>query len=366
MKKQENNAVRLPDLSPLLPWYRENARDLPWRHTKDPYRIWVSEIMLQQTRVEAVIPYYHRFLAALPDMAALAAAPEAQLLKLWEGLGYYSRVRNMQKAAKTIMTEHGGVFPHTYEEIRALCGIGDYTAGAIGSFAFGLAVPAVDGNVLRVAARLAAYGEDVLSPAAKRALTSAVAAVQPAANAADFNQAMIELGATVCLPNGAPKCDACPLQDRCEAHKQGLEKELPVRRAAAPRRIEEKTVVILREGDRIALRRRPDTGLLAGLFEPPCLAGKLPAGEMRVRLAAWGIEPLYLTPLEESKHIFTHIEWHMVGFEVILPEGALQATANIPSNGVENPFAELFLAPREEIDEKYAVPTAYRAYRPYM
>ncbi len=366
MKKEEKCLLRLPDLSPLLPWYRANARDLPWRRTKDPYHIWVSEIMLQQTRVEAVIPYYHRFLAALPDVAALATAPEAQLLKLWEGLGYYSRVRNMQKAARAVMAEHGGVFPHTYDEIRALCGVGDYTAGAIGSFAFDLAVPAVDGNVLRVAARLAACDGDILATKTKRALTAAVAAAQPAAHAADFNQAMIELGATVCLPNGAPKCEECPLRDRCEAHKRGLECTLPVRRAAAPRRIEEKTVVILRAGDRVALRRRPDTGLLAGLFEPLCLSGKRTLAQLRERLAAVGITPLYLSPLEESKHIFTHIEWHMVGFEVILPAEIDPSVLDIPHDGVKNPVNDFFYAPREEIDERYAVPTAYRAYRPYM
>ena len=301
MKKEEKNTVCLPDCEPLLAWYRANARDLPWRHTRDPYRIWVSEIMLQQTRVEAVIPYYHRFLSALPDVAALAAAPEEQLLKLWEGLGYYSRVRNMQKAAKSIMAQHGGVFPQEYEQILSLCGVGEYTAGAIGSFAFDLAVPAVDGNVLRVAARLGACGEDILAPATKRKLTAAVAAVQPSAHAAEFNQAMIELGATVCLPNGVPKCDICPLREGCAAYAEGLVDVLPVRRAAAPRRKEEKTVVILRAGDRVALRRRPANGLLAGLFEPLCLAGKLTPEQMRAHLTAAGITPLYLSPLEESK-----------------------------------------------------------------
>jgi adenine-specific DNA glycosylase len=177
---------------------------------------------------------------------------------------------------------------------------------------------------------------------------------------------MIELGATVCLPNGVPKCDLCPLRDRCEAHRCGLETALPVRRAAAPRKIQEKTVNILRAGDRVALRRRPDTGLLAGLFEPPCLAGKLSAQEMQARLAAWGIAPLYLTPLEESKHVFTHVEWHMVGFEVILPTEFDLSALQIPQNGAENCDSPLFFAPREEIDEKYALPTAYRAYRPYM
>ncbi len=366
MKKEENRAMRLPDCTPILAWYRTHARELPWRNTKDPYRIWVSEIMLQQTRVEAVIPYYHRFLAALPDVAALADASEEQLLKLWEGLGYYSRVRNMQKAAKTVMSQYGGVFPQKYEDILSLCGVGEYTAGAIGSFAFDLPVPAVDGNVLRVAARLSACGEDILAPATKRMLTAAVAAVQPVEHAADFNQAMIELGATVCLPNGVPKCEACPLREGCGAYAKGLVDVLPVRRVAAPRRQEQKTVVILRVGERVALRRRPAKGLLAGLFEPLCLPGKLTPEQMQQHLFAAGITPLYLSPLEESRHIFTHIEWHMVGYEVILPSKIDPAVLEVPqtdSKAIAEPF---FFAPREEIDEKYAVPTAFRAYRPYM
>ena len=359
----EQNKIKLPNMQPLLSWYEQSKRDLPWRHTRDPYRIWVSEIMLQQTRVEAVIPYYERFLSRLPSVAALAACPEEELMKLWEGLGYYSRVRNMQKAAKSIVVDHGGVFPHTHEKIRALCGIGDYTAGAIGSFAFDLPVPAVDGNVLRVVARLCAYGEDVLSPVAKKTVTAAVAEAMPQDRAADFNQALIELGAIVCLPNGAPKCVECPLAECCRAHAQGVETQLPVRKKAAPRKITPKTVLILRDGERVALCRRPDTGLLAGLFEPPTLEGHLDEAAVRTLLAANGIEPLYLTPLENAKHIFTHLEWHMVGFEIVLREEDVPKIGNIPADGVKN---GVFFAPREEIDEKYAIPGAYRAYRPYM
>ena len=258
----------LPDMTPLLSWYDENARRLPWRETRDPYRIWISEIMLQQTRVEAVKRYYERFLARLPDVAALAACSEAELFKLWEGLGYYSRARNLQRAAKSIMSLHGGEFPRDFEEIRALSGVGDYTAGAIASFAFDLPYPAVDGNVLRVSARVLGYGEDILSPKAKKELTAAVWEAQPKNDAACFNQAMIELGAVVCLPNGVPKCDACPLADRCVAHREGREGELPVRKKPNARKVQHRTVLILREGDRVALRRRPATGLLAGLFEP--------------------------------------------------------------------------------------------------
>ena len=347
--------VTLPNLSPLVPWYRQNKRDLPWRNTRDPYRIWVSEIMLQQTRVEAVLPYYARFLAALPTVRDLAAVPEAQLLKLWEGLGYYSRARHMQAAAKTVMAAYGGVFPATFEGIRALPGVGDYTAGAIASFAFDLPYPAVDGNVLRVAARLAAYKNDVLSPAAKKELTAAVAAAQPEKEAADFNQALIELGALVCLPGAAAKCDICPLAAVCRAHAAGLVAQLPVRKKPAPRKKEPRTVLILRIEDTVALRRRPDAGLLAGLFEPFCLPGRLSEEAVRAALADLGVTPERLTPLGEAKHVFTHLEWHMTGYEVLLTPAD---TACLPS--------DLLFVPRDELDRAYPLPSAYAAYRAYM
>ena len=351
--------MKLPPLSAILPWYRANRRDLPWRNTADPYRIWLSEIMLQQTRVEAVRGYYTRFLEALPDVAALAAVSDERLLKLWEGLGYYSRARNLKKAANVIMSAHGGVFPRDYQAVLALPGIGEYTAGAICSFAFGLPYPAVDGNVLRVAARLLDFDGDILDTKNKRLLTAAVAAAQPADEAGDFNQAMIELGAVVCLPNGAPKCGECPLADCCAARAAGRESHLPVRRKPAPRKKEARTVLILRVGDRVAIRKRPETGLLSGLFEPFCLTGIKTLDELRDWLAARGITPLYLTPLEPSRHIFTHIEWEMQGFEAILaPEGAEALCAALCDG--------LFLAPREEIDRAFAIPSAYRAYRPYM
>ncbi|MBR2463868.1 MAG: A/G-specific adenine glycosylase [Clostridia bacterium] len=347
--------LKLPDLTPLISWYEKNARDLPWRHTRDPYRIWVSEIMLQQTRVEAVLPYYARFLDTLPSISALAAAPEPQLLKLWEGLGYYSRVRNMQKAARTVMEQYGGEFPTTFGDIRALCGIGDYTAGAIASFAFDLPYPAVDGNVLRVTARLLCYENDVLSPAAKKELTAAVAKEAKKHPPATLNQALMELGATVCLPNGAPRCEKCPLFDACAARKNGKETALPIRKKPAARKTEARTVLILRVGDRVALCRRPNEGLLSGLYEPYCLSGHRSPEEVISALADLGISPLRITPLEASKHIFTHLEWHMTGFEILLDE---ENASRLPQ--------ELFLAPREEIDTVYALPSAYRAYRPYM
>lgn len=346
--------LKLPPLDALLPWYEKNKRDLPWRHTKDPYRIWVSEIMLQQTRVEAVLPYYRRFLDTLPTVSDLAAAPETLLLKLWEGLGYYSRVRNMQKAANAIIKEHGGVFPDTYEEIRALCGIGDYTAGAIASFAFDLPYPAVDGNVLRVAARLCAFEENILSPAAKKELTAAVADAQRDHPPAAFNQAIMELGATVCLPNGAPKCDICPLAAHCRARRESKTDTLPVRQKPSKRKIQPKTVLVLRQNNTVLLRRRAPNGLLAGLFEPLTLDGQKSTEEIALLLHEWGLRTRRISPIGDAKHIFTHLEWHMTGYEILL-------------DGDENPpLDDCFFAPSAELDTLYAIPSAYRAYRPYM
>ncbi len=346
--------LKLPPLDALLPWYEKNKRDLPWRHTKDPYAIWVSEIMLQQTRVEAVLPYYRRFLDTLPTVADLASAPETLLLKLWEGLGYYSRVRNMQKAAKAIMEAHGGVFPDTYEEIRALCGIGDYTAGAVASFAFDLPYPAVDGNVLRVAARLCAFEKNILSPAAKKELTAAVANAQQGYPPAAFNQAIMELGATVCLPNGVPKCDICPLTAHCRARIENKTNALPVREKPIKRKIQPKTVLVLRQNDTVLLRRREPNGLLAGLFEPLTLDGQKSTEEIALLLHEWGFVPRRITPLGDAKHVFTHLEWHMTGYEILL-------------DGSENPPLEnYFFAASADLDTLYAIPSAYRAYRPYM
>ena len=289
---------------PLLLWYRENARVLPWRSHPTPYRVWVSEIMLQQTRVAAVLDYYRRFLEALPTVADLAAVPEDALMKLWQGLGYYSRARNLQRAARQIMEEHGGIFPSTYEEIRALSGVGDYTAGAISSIAFGLPVPAVDGNVLRVAARVTGDEGDIAAPATKKRVTAALAEIIPLDAPGYFNQAMMELGATVCLPNGAPLCDLCPARAFCTARLTGRTGQLPVKAAKKARRVEERTVFLIFHENRVALRRRPGRGLLAGLWEYPNELS--PAGDA---LARWGIAPASLRSAGTGKHIFTHIEW---------------------------------------------------------
>jgi A/G-specific adenine glycosylase len=306
-------------VEPLLDWYRANRRDLPWRTDPTPYRVWVSEIMLQQTRVEAVKPYYARFLAALPTLQALADAPEEVYLKLWEGLGYYSRVRNMHKTADLLCRERGGEFPSDPAELRRLPGIGDYTAGAIASIAFGVPAPAVDGNVLRVAARLSASYEDVSLPATKRAFTEQLAAIYPSVDAGDFTQALIELGATVCVPNGEARCAACPVREQCEANRLGVVDDLPVRGPKAKRRIEPRTVLLLREDGtppRYALRKRPPTGLLAGLWEFPHLEGHRTADEVLGAVRAMGLEPLRIRPLSPAKHIFSHVEWHMNAYEL--------------------------------------------------
>ncbi len=339
----------------LLLWYACSKRDLPWRRTRDPYSIWISEIMLQQTRVEAVKPYYERFLNTCPDVAALAALPEEQLLKLWEGLGYYSRARNLQKAARTVMSEHGGKLPRTYEELRRLAGIGDYTAGAIASIAYDLPVPAVDGNVLRVLSRFVGSYDDISLPQTKNKLREALIPVIPAP-AGDFNQALIELGATVCVPNGAPKCEECPLRSGCVAAREELTSVLPIKAPKKPRRVEERTVLLIRDGDRTALHKRGAKGLLAGLFELPNTEGHLEEREVLAHIRSLGFEPLRVERLEDAKHIFTHIEWHMIAYSVrITPEfDGWHASSG------------MLLVPNEELHRAYAIPSAFSAYTKYL
>ena len=339
----------------LLAWYDTCRRDLPWRHTLDPYRIWISEIMLQQTRVEAVKPYYERFLKACPTVRDLADIPEEQLLKLWEGLGYYSRARNLQKAARIVAEQYNGQMPASYEALRALPGIGDYTAGAIASIAFGVRVPAVDGNVLRVLARFGAVREPITDPKTKAAFREALLPLIPE-RAGDFNQALIELGATVCGPNGEAQCHACPLRTACMAYAQELTHVLPVRAAKRPRRIEERTVLIIRDENRTALCKRPDRGLLAGLYELPNLPGHADEQGLVQALRDMGFEPLRLERVEDSKHIFTHIEWHMIAYTVrIAPE--FDGTCGLPG---------LSLIDNEDLHAHYAIPSAFAAYMKYL
>jgi len=327
---------------PLLRWYGEHARDLPWRREPTPYRVWVSEIMLQQTRVAAVLDYYKRFLEAAPTVADLAALPEDQLMKLWQGLGYYSRARNLQKAARQIMEEFGGAFPSTYEEIRSLSGVGDYTAGAISSIAFGLPVPAVDGNVLRVTARICGDNSDISAPATKKKVTAALARIIPLDAPGNFNQAMMELGATVCLPNGAPLCGQCPAASFCRAHLEERTAELPVKAPKKERRVEARTVYLLFHGDCVALRRRPGKGLLAGLWEYPNeLSGTDP-------FLDWELAPRTCERGGTGKHIFSHIEWHMTAVVCELD------SPDLPAGWV--------WADRIALRDTYAVPNAFQSF----
>ena len=339
---------------PLVEWYRKQKRDLPWREDINAYKVWVSEIMLQQTRVEAVKPYYARFLNAFPTIRDLAEAEEDLLLKMWEGLGYYNRVRNMQKAAQQVMVDYHGEFPSTYEEIRSLTGIGNYTAGAISSFAFGIPKPAVDGNVLRVISRLTASYKDIMKASVRERVEEELEELIPADGASDFNQGLIELGAIVCMPNGAPKCSECPLAHLCKAHERGIELELPVKRKAKERRIEKKTVFIFQDGDHVAIKKRPAKGLLAGLYELPNVEGHLTEDEAIQYSKQIGLSPLRIHKLEEGKHIFSHVEWQMIGYRIRVDELEKSCTEKM-----------LFIHP-EEIQAEYPIPAAFETYVRYV
>lgn len=315
---------KLPQQLPerLLEWYAAGHRDLPWRRDREPYHVWLSEVMLQQTRVEAVKGYYRRFLAELPDIPALAACPPDRLAKLWEGLGYYSRMRNLQKAAQVIVSAHGGVFPREYDAIRALPGVGDYTAGAIASICFGLPEPAVDGNVLRVLSRVTDDAAPVTDAAVKREYAARLREIYPAGRCGDFTQSLMELGATVCGPNSQPQCALCPLASLCLARANGTALLRPVKAPKKEKRTEEKTVFILRCGTRIAVRRRPEQGLLAGLWELPNVDGKCSAQQALVQAERWGVHPRELCRSSEKTHIFTHIRWELRGFYIECAEAA--------------------------------------------
>lgn len=300
----------------LVEWYPEHARDLPWRKDKEPYHVWLSEIMLQQTRVEAVKAYYKRFLEELPTIEALANVEEDRLLKLWEGLGYYNRAKNLKKAAVTIMEQRNGEFPRTYEEILSLSGIGEYTAGAISSICYELPVPAVDGNVLRVCSRVMEDDENIDKPAGKKKFRDELKKVYPIGKCGIFTQSLMELGATVCLPNGMPKCEECPLRDICLANQHGTWQNYPVREPKKKRKIEEKTVFLFRCGDRIAIRKRTENGLLSGMWEFPNLTVEKPMNEQQAADAAgeFEVNPKQIHMNYSYTHIFSHVEWRMTAY----------------------------------------------------
>ncbi len=339
---------------PLLEWYDKNKRTLPWRDKNNAYYTWVSEIMLQQTRVEAVKPYFRRFIQELPDVASLAAAPEERIVKLWEGLGYYSRVRNMQKAAIQVMEEYNGKIPEDFETLLSLKGIGRYTAGAISSIAYGHKVPAVDGNVLRVYSRLTESREDIMKQSVRKSVEDQLKEIMPEDRPGDFNQAMMEIGAVVCVPNGKAKCEECPLGGFCLARTHGTVEELPVKAPKKARKVENRTVLVIQDGAATAIRRRPPEGLLAGLYEIPNVEGHLTQKEALTQLKNIGLEPLRIEPLPDAKHIFSHIEWRMRAYRV--------AVASLE----EARHQDFLFVDKKESDRKYAIPSAFSAYTKYM
>lgn len=336
---------------PLISWFEQNARDLPWRKEPSPYQVWVSEIMLQQTRVEAVKPYYQRWMKTFPTIEALAQAEDDVLMKLWEGLGYYRRARNLKAAAQKLCREYEGALPRSYEKLKALPGIGEYTAGAVASLAFGIPVPAVDGNAMRVVSRLLGSYEDVSLEKTKKRFAGLLEETMDKEKPGAFNQGLFEVGAMVCIPRGRPRCEDCPLASLCAAKKKGLWDELPVKPSKKPRRIEEKTVLVISNGREVALHKRPDQGLLASLYEFPNWEGQmmmetpgeaeemlgLPPGRVR---AVW--------PLGEAKHVFSHVEWHMVGYRI-------EVRDKLPETWICADFRDL--------EEKYPIPSAFLAYK---
>ena len=346
----------MENISPaLLEWFYKNRRSLPFREDPTPYHVWLSEVMLQQTRVSAVLPYYYRFLEALPDIPALAACEEEKLHKLWEGLGYYSRVRNLQKAAKLVCAQYGGQLPADYAALRALPGIGEYTAGAIASISFGLPVPAVDGNVLRVFSRLYNDPGVITEPAVKKAFTARVMEHQPPEKAGDYNQALMELGALVCVPNGAPLCGQCPLAALCLARAAGTTAQLPQKAKPKPRKLVPVTLALVESPAGFLVQQRPEKGLLAGLWQPVLWENEsLSAEETLARLQAMGLDLRGTRPeaLPAAKHIFSHIEWHMGGIALQVPAQAAPAGC--------------VWASREALKTTYTLPGAFKAYRKRM
>ena len=369
-------------VEPLQNWFASNARVLPWRETPTAYKVWVSEIMLQQTRVEAVKPYFDRFIHELSDVKALAECPEDKLLKLWEGLGYYNRVRNMKIAAQQVMEEYGGVIPSDYEELRKLKGIGNYTAGAIASIAYGKAVPAVDGNVLRVITRVTADDSDIMKESTRKSIEQRLFDIMNSVQdkktgviPSIFNQALMELGATVCVPNGAPHCDKCPWNGLCEAKRQNRIDEIPVKTKAKQRKIEKKTVLIIKDGEQLALHKRPEKGLLAGLYELPNISEHQSEENILAYIRKQGYEPVRIQPLCDAKHIFSHVEWHMKGYVVFVASRELKREEDVADilqaktveeDRTQCDMQDWIFVDVEETKKNYAIPSAFSKYAEYL
>lgn len=350
MPEPNQDAWRLPPNLPdiLLAWYAENARPLPWRQNCLPYQVWLSEIMLQQTRAEVVRGYFSRFLREVPTLEALAGLDEGKLLKLWEGLGYYSRARNLQKTARLIVDEHGGQFPQTYAQLLKLPGIGPYTAGAITSICFNQPQPAVDGNVLRIIARIAGITDYIDSPAMQKRITAALAQLYPKERSGAFSQSLMELGATICLPHGMPKCRICPVAAYCRARELQAVARIPRKQDKKSKRIESITVLVLACQEKLAIRRRQGQGLLAGLWEFPNINKELSEQQAFDLAEQWGAAPTAMTKFARHKHIFTHIKWEMGCYYL---DCAVQPSA-------------FTWADQEALRHTYALPTAFKMLLP--
>ena len=344
---------------PMLAWFEANKRSLEWRTDPLPYYVWVSEIMLQQTRVSAVRPYFRRFVRELPDAASLARCGEERLLKLWEGLGYYSRARNLQKAARVIVERYDGILPSDPALLRSLPGIGSYTAGAVASIAYGVPEPAVDGNVLRVLSRVTGSAACIDDPKVKRLYEERLRGFlkgDPAVPPGQFNQALMEIGALVCLPNGVPECGKCPLRAQCAALREGQTGSIPVRREKKARRVEERTVVLVRDAANTLIRKRPAKGLLAGLWEFPNFPGHLSEKEVLDEAYRIALKPLRILPLPDAKHIFTHVEWRMKGYQLLVED---MCDRDPETDGC------LAVSP-DSINAQYPIPAAFAKYAEYL
>lgn len=343
---------------PLMEWYQKEKRDLPWREEPQAYSIWISEIMLQQTRVEAVKGYYRRFLHAFPTIEDLANAKEEELLKAWEGLGYYNRVRNMQKAAQKVLAEYGGNLPASYEKLLSLPGIGSYTAGAVASIAYNIQVPAVDGNVLRVIMRILENGADITKASVKKQVEQMLLQSMDKEQPGVYNQALMELGAIVCVPNQAPKCGQCPVSHLCKAYLNGTALSFPVKTPAKQRKIEKRTVFVMLDGDCVILHKRGKKGLLAGLYEFPNIEGWVDEEKALEWVKQEGFSALHIQKLPDAKHIFSHVEWHMQAYRIKVYE------AEKEEKGIKKEAYSVI--GKETIRKKIAIPSAFLAYQKYI
>ena len=363
VKLKEKIQDRKTEFGPaLLDWYDKNRRRLPWRDDPSAYHVWISEIMLQQTRVEAVRGYYTRFLEKFPDIRSLAEAEEDECLKLWEGLGYYSRARNLLRAAGMVENEFGGQMPDHSAELRKLPGIGPYTAAAIASIAYGEKIPAVDGNLMRIFARLVLYEKEIKTPAAAAQTGNFFLERMPDDRPGDFNQALMDLGAGICIPGPSPDCPRCPLQAFCGAYSEGCTDRYPVMPARKARKVERRTVLVIRDDDRILLRRRPPRGLLAGLYEFPNEEGWLDEDQAVQRARSYGCEPVRIRPLPQAKHIFTHREWHMHGYEIRIGSFPEDPDRGSLPEGGDPRTGSCFTVQIRDLRERYAIPGAYASF----